>query len=104
VNTRDTAVRVRGVPRCVEIQYRTRTRATRFGSTAGLPVPVFNPNDSNTGNRGALLSNDILLLLPCACNEIKRHKGQHVEENPIERWSLPAPHSQPRLCRKMALY
>ena len=43
VNTRDTAVRVRGVSRCTKNQNRTRTRGTRFGNTAGLPVPVLNP-------------------------------------------------------------
>jgi hypothetical protein len=43
VHTRDTAVRVRGMPRCAEIHYRTRTRTTRFGKTAGIPVPVPNP-------------------------------------------------------------
>jgi len=29
--------------RCAKIQYRTRTRGTRFGNTAGLPVPMLNP-------------------------------------------------------------
>ena len=38
--TRDTAVRVRGVSRCGKVPHRTRTRATRFGNTAGFPVPV----------------------------------------------------------------
>ena len=33
-------VRVRGMPRCVEMHYRTRTRITRFGKPAGFPVPV----------------------------------------------------------------
>ena len=42
VNTRDTAVRVRGVSRCAKNLDRTRTRSTRFGSTAGLTVPVLN--------------------------------------------------------------
>ena len=45
VNTRDTAVRVHGVSRCAKIDYRTRTCDTRFGSTAGKPVPVQNPKD-----------------------------------------------------------
>ena len=44
MNTRDTAVRVRGMLRCAKICYRTRTRATRFLNTAGLPVPVLNPS------------------------------------------------------------
>jgi hypothetical protein len=44
VHTRDTVVRVRGMPRCAEIYYRTRTRATRFGKPAGFPVPVPIPN------------------------------------------------------------
>ena len=43
VYTRNTAVRVRGVLRCAEIHYRTRTRVTRFGNTAGFTVPVRNP-------------------------------------------------------------
>jgi hypothetical protein len=45
VNTRDTAARVRGVPRCVEIRYRTRTRQTRDLKPAGFPVPVTIPSD-----------------------------------------------------------
>jgi hypothetical protein len=44
VNTRDTAARVRGVPRCVEIRYRTRTRQTRDLKPAGFPVPVTIPS------------------------------------------------------------
>ena len=43
MNTRDTVVQVRGVLRCAKMQHRTRTRDTRFGRTAGLPVPVRNP-------------------------------------------------------------
>ena len=35
--------RVRGVSRCAKNQNRTRTRGTRFKSTAGLPAPVLNP-------------------------------------------------------------
>ena len=31
-----------GIARCDKITYRTRTRATRFGSTAGIPEPVLN--------------------------------------------------------------
>jgi hypothetical protein len=46
VNTRNTAVRVRGILRCAKVHYRTHTRGTRFKNTAGLPVPVLNP----TGN------------------------------------------------------
>jgi hypothetical protein len=44
VYTRNTAVRVRGVLRCAEIHYRTRTRVTCFGNTAGFTVPVRNPS------------------------------------------------------------
>jgi len=36
-----------GVPRCAKIQYRTHTRVTRFGNTAGIPVPMQNPNCHN---------------------------------------------------------
>ena len=43
VNTRDTAARVRGVSRCVEIHYCTRTRQTRDLKPAGFPVPVTIP-------------------------------------------------------------
>ena len=43
MNTRNTAVRVRGILRCAKVHYRTRTRVTRFKNTAGLPVPVLNP-------------------------------------------------------------
>ena len=48
VNTRDTAVRVRGVSRCAKNLDRTRTRSTRFGSTAGLTVPVLNASHGMT--------------------------------------------------------
>ena len=48
MSTRDTAARVRGVSRCAKNQNRTRTRGTHFKSTAGLPAPVVNPN--NTGS------------------------------------------------------
>ena len=48
VNTRDTAVRVRGVLRCAKNLDRTRTRSTRFGSTAGLTVPVLNTINGST--------------------------------------------------------
>ena len=44
MHTRDTAVRVRGVSRCAKNPNRTRTRVTHFGNTAGLAVPVLNPN------------------------------------------------------------
>ena len=44
VNTRNTAVQVRGVRRCVKIQHRTRTCITRLGNTAALPVPVLHPS------------------------------------------------------------
>src|ERR1700685_946120 len=47
VSTRDTVARVRGVSRCAKNQNRTRTRGTRFKSTAGLPVPVLNPNHNH---------------------------------------------------------
>ena len=33
-----------GVPRCAKIQNRTRTCVTRFGNTAGIPIPVRNPS------------------------------------------------------------
>jgi hypothetical protein len=48
VSTRHTAAWVRGVSRCAKNQNRTRTRDTRFGNTAGLPIPVFNPNKGYT--------------------------------------------------------
>ena len=32
-----------GVPWCAKNENRTRTRVTRFGSSVGLPAPVFNP-------------------------------------------------------------
>ena len=43
VRTCDTAAQVCGVLQCGKNQNRTRTRVTRFGNTAGLPVPVLNP-------------------------------------------------------------
>ena len=42
MGNRDTVARVRGVSQCAKILDRTRTRVTRFGSTAGLTVPVLN--------------------------------------------------------------
>ena len=42
MGTRDTAARVCGVSRCAKNLDRTRTHGTRFGSTAGLTVPVLN--------------------------------------------------------------
>lgn len=44
MNTRDTAVRVHGILRCAKVTYRTRTRDTRFGNTAGKPIPVAKPS------------------------------------------------------------
>jgi hypothetical protein len=35
------------MPRCAEIQYRTRTRTTRFGKPAGFPVPVTIPKENH---------------------------------------------------------
>ena len=32
------------MPRYAKVDYRTRTRTTRFGNTAGIPVPVLNPS------------------------------------------------------------
>jgi hypothetical protein len=43
-NTRDTAVKVCGCVAVSKYGYRTRNRDTRFGNTAGFPVPVPNPN------------------------------------------------------------
>ena len=42
MGTRDTAARVRGVSRCAKNLDCTHTRGTRFGSTAGLTVPMLN--------------------------------------------------------------
>ena len=44
MHTHDTAVQVCGVLWCAKIHYHTCTHATHFGNTAGLPIPVFNPN------------------------------------------------------------
>ena len=43
VHTRDTAGTGSGMPRYAKVDYRTRTRVTRFGKPAGFPVPVRNP-------------------------------------------------------------
>ena len=43
MNTHDTAVQVCGTPQCAKVHYRTRTHATRFGNTMGLPIPILNP-------------------------------------------------------------
>ena len=44
-NTRDTAVWVRSMPRCAEINYRTRTRQTCDLKPTGFPVPVTIPKN-----------------------------------------------------------
>ena len=44
VCTRNTAGMGHGMPWCVKIQHRTRTRATRDPITVGIPIPVTNPN------------------------------------------------------------
>ena len=46
VCTRDTAGTGHGMPRCVKIQHRTRTRATRDPITVGIPIPVTNPTQA----------------------------------------------------------
>ena len=45
VHTRDTAGTGSGMPRYAKVDYRTRTRVTRFGKPAGFPVPVRNPTE-----------------------------------------------------------
>ena len=54
VHTRNTAVWVHGVPRCAKIEYRTRTRVTRFGNTTGITIPVWNPNYDTEWMRNVL--------------------------------------------------
>ena len=54
VHTHDTTVRVRGMPRCAKIEHRTCTCVTRFGITAGLPVPVPNPSQQAQGGKDLL--------------------------------------------------
>ena len=44
MNTRDTAVRVRGVLQCAKVHCCTCTRSTHFGSTAGKSIPMCNPS------------------------------------------------------------
>ena len=51
--------------RCAKIQYRTRTRVTRFGNTAGIPVPVRNPR----------------LWHPCHQTLLPRRKAPHLSSN-----------------------
>ena len=50
MHTCDTAVRVRGVSQFAKNQNRTYTRRTRLGNTAGLPVPVLNPRQTQVSN------------------------------------------------------
>ena len=45
MSTCNTAVRV--VLRCAKNKNHTHTHVTHFGSTTGLPAPVFNPMDSS---------------------------------------------------------
>ena len=54
MNTRDTAVRVRGILRCAKVTYRTRTRDTRFGNTAGKPIPVAKPKPGSAGEPASI--------------------------------------------------
>ena len=60
VNTCDTVVRVHSVLRCAKNQNCTHTRDTRFGFTAGLPVPVFNPKDMCTLHDRWMFVKDLL--------------------------------------------
>jgi hypothetical protein len=63
VNTRNTAVQVRGVRRCVKIQHRTRTCITRLGNTAALPVPVLHPTSAKaTGIVASLWPSQVLAV------------------------------------------
>jgi hypothetical protein len=52
------------VLQCVETQYCTRTRDTRFGNTAGLPVPVLNPTNRFRITCHRLLLSKMSLLSP----------------------------------------
>ena len=47
-------VQVRSILWCAKTIYSTRTCMTRFGNTAGLPVPLYNPS----GNRVNTLKNE----------------------------------------------
>jgi hypothetical protein len=40
IHTRNTTVRVHGMPWCAKIDYCTRTHTTRFGKPVGFPIPV----------------------------------------------------------------
>lgn len=46
MNTHNTVVQVRSVPRCAKNQDHTHTCDTHFGNTMGLPIPVLNPKGS----------------------------------------------------------
>jgi len=44
VHTHNTMVRVRGMPQCAEIHYRTHTHKTHDLKPTGFPIPVTNPS------------------------------------------------------------
>ena len=81
MNTRDTAARVRGVPRCVEIRYHTRTRQTRDLKPAGFPVPVTIPSDSGLSS----LYTQYYLLLWCLTSRCLSIQPAHFfkDANPV---------------------
>jgi len=59
VHTRDTTGTGSGMPQFAKVNYRTRTRTTRFGKTAGLGLPVSNPNGDELnicGDKQALMA------------------------------------------------
>jgi len=95
VNTCDTAVRVRGVVRFAKVLYCTRTRITRFESTAGKPVPVRKPTSGTTngGESGKAALDDveavfaIVVLRVGMAHAILGGNGQEISSWPYQKES-----------------
>jgi hypothetical protein len=76
VNTRGIAGTGCGYGAVCKVAHRTRTRATRFGNTAGLPAPVANPNLLERGTY------DVLFLVDTPWYEIGANRllGKEQDE------------------------
>ena len=70
--TRNTVGTGRGMPQCPKTQNRTRTCVTRFGSTAGKPVPVFNPTLEETMLPLSLIFGLVLTVIVIQCLQTSR--------------------------------
>ena len=85
MNTHDTVAWVCGVLWCAKNPNRTHTCDTRFGNTAGLPVPILKPNFPPVSeHRITVLSQIVIMLVEnyvdwmLRAEIYKRKKGQNV--------------------------